>query len=321
MPIHRLDGSVSPLMTASPPTALLMPSPRRPALHEACVTSGLAAIDVDDPEQAAAALHGTSVRFACVPVSDVERFTRGQLGALPLLKTLDHPCTDADLADALTATGGSHAICVGPDPIAPEQRTLLRRLGGQTPSLAESVGTDALEHTIEVRSNKERYAALDVLTDVLSAEHVQRRWIWDVQTVADELLSNAIFHAPVSPTGERLHAHRHRQEEVQLGDAQKVVLSFVCSSTRVALRCTDVFGSVDTAALIRRFTYGLRHGAEPLEGVSAGIGLLLVAWKACHLALDVHPGKSTSVTAVLDVGARRDRRRPRSVTIQEEVGR
>ena len=114
-----------------------------------------------------------------------------------------------------------------------------------------------------------------------------------VSVIADELLANAIYAAPVDGAGTRVHAADPRDKVRALSGRDVVTLRWATDARYVAIEVRDRYGSIDPPAIARRLAV-----SQSSEG---GMGLAL-AYACCNqLVLDVAPGKLTEVVALLDV--------------------
>ena len=69
-----------------------------------------------------------------------------------------------------------------------------------------------------------------------------------VSVIADELLANAIYAAPVDDNGERIHAADRREQPRSLRGRDVVTLRWATDARYLALEIRDRWGSIDPAA-------------------------------------------------------------------------
>lgn len=93
---------------------------------------------------------------------------------------------------------------------------------------------------------------------------------------SDEMLSNAIYNAPVSAMGERTHKNTPREVTVTL---EREVKLFACySDKKIVVGCEDLYGSIDREEVLTRVAaiYN-KKTFSPLEsGAGAGLGLKMM---------------------------------------------
>lgn len=90
---------------------------------------------------------------------------------------------------------------------------------------------------------------------------------------ADELITNAIYNAPVRPSGSRPFKDLPRDEEVILPDDKKATMFACYSDKRVIVGCTDVYGSLSKEYLMTHLASVLREGGTQARMGAGGAGL------------------------------------------------
>ncbi|HSN30454.1 MAG TPA: hypothetical protein VLT45_29410, partial [Kofleriaceae bacterium] len=94
-----------------------------------------------------------------------------------------------------------------------------------------------------------------------------------VSVIADELLANAIYAAPVDDNGERIHAADRREQPRSLRGRDVVTLRWATDARYLALEIRDRWGSIDPAACARRLAKA--------QSSTGGMGLPL-AYACCN---------------------------------------
>jgi CheY-like chemotaxis protein len=115
--------------------------------------------------------------------------------------------------------------------------------------------------------------------------------------VADELLSNAVHHAPVDEHGAHYRAELARDREVELDARHEVRLRWGCDGRYLAVEVTDRFGSLPRDAALR----ALVQQDVKDSGCGAGMGIALTYRSCDHLVFNLAPGTRTEVIALIDV--------------------
>jgi hypothetical protein len=121
--------------------------------------------------------------------------------------------------------------------------------------------------------------------------------------IADELLSNAVFNAPVDEAGVHIHAGDDRTASRSLSARDGVTLRYACDARYLAIEVEDRYGSLDRETILR---YLVKAASRSREKVSmstrgAGIGLATVYASCSHLVFNLEPGKRTQAIALIDV--------------------
>jgi len=123
------------------------------------------------------------------------------------------------------------------------------------------------------------------------------------RAAADELVTNALFNAPVDGAGASRFAHVNRAEEIELGPREAVDVVLARGGALVGISVRDSFGSLSpatlTGQLARCFARDERQVADKPGG--AGLGLYVVLDASSHLVVDIAPGRATEFVVLLDV--------------------
>ncbi len=230
-------------------------------------------------------LGGTPVVWLSGPRRREELAALLGYGSVVALVPRDHVSSDADLA---VATSG---VLEGP-----------------------SFGWDGLvappvDHaTRTVTGSADRDPALEELDDWFQARGVRRRLRGLLKDAADELITNAVFDAPVDERGVPLYATWDRRRPVALEPAHHATLEMAVGPGRAALAVGDPFGALPLTTVRRYLRKGLRGGTDQIDAKrgGAGLGLTRTFQHVDHLVVEVHRGLRTRVAvAVETTGGRR----------------
>ena len=119
-----------------------------------------------------------------------------------------------------------------------------------------------------------------------------------VSVIADELIANAIYAAPVDASGTRLRAQESRDTARALTGRDAVTIRWATDARYLAIEVRDNWGSVDVAAVTSKLARGGNQVSPEGEG---GMGLSLAYACANQLVIDCEPSTMTEVIALLDV--------------------
>lgn len=134
----------------------------------------------------------------------------------------------------------------------------------------------------------------------------------------EELVTNALFNAPVDAAGRPRFAHLARDAKLALDDGREVRVRFAQGSDRIGVSVVDPYGSLSPSRALSYLAKGLA-GAGPGGGGNridskeggAGLGLYTVFHGASRFALEIVPGARTHALAVVEAGRGvRSRRSP-----------
>jgi CheY-like chemotaxis protein len=121
--------------------------------------------------------------------------------------------------------------------------------------------------------------------------------------IADELLSNAVFNAPVDDSGSHTHTTDDRSGSRTLADRDLVTLRYACDARYLAIEVEDRYGSLDRRTILRCLTKATNRARDKVSMGTrgAGIGLATVYGSCNHLVFNLEPGRRTQAIALVDV--------------------
>jgi len=136
-----------------------------------------------------------------------------------------------------------------------------------------------------------------------------RRLVELYRTVADELITNAIYNAPVDANGHALYGHLPRTEEVELAADQEIKVTTCCDGQKLGISVEDPFGSIQQGQVLDYLSKCFRKGTDQVDTKEggAGLGLYYVFESLSHFVVNLAPGKRTEMLGLLDIrGSYRD---------------
>ncbi len=121
--------------------------------------------------------------------------------------------------------------------------------------------------------------------------------------IVDELLSNAVFNAPVDEAGVHIHQGDDRTSTRVLTGRDQVTLRYASDARYLAIEVTDNYGSLDRHTILRCLTKASSRARDKVSMGTRGAGLgLATVYSSCsHLVFNVEPGKRTQAIALIDV--------------------
>ncbi|PIU01221.1 MAG: hypothetical protein COT74_01570 [Bdellovibrionales bacterium CG10_big_fil_rev_8_21_14_0_10_45_34] len=125
--------------------------------------------------------------------------------------------------------------------------------------------------------------------------------------VADELITNALFNAPVDEDKHHVYNDLDRTHQVNLAEKDMARLYLATNGSRLVVGCRDPFGSLRPQALVQHIKKTFDEGissAMNMGGGGAHIGLRMVLDVSMSLYIVVDPWNTTNVFAVLPIGRR-----------------
>lgn len=124
-----------------------------------------------------------------------------------------------------------------------------------------------------------------------------------VETIVDELVTNAIYNAPRTAEGQPKYAMLSRRETVVLEGHEAAELQFACDGDYIAIAQVDPFGSLTQDTVISYLNRCLVKGPRQISSGSggAGIGLFRVFQSLSKFIINIEPGRKTEVICLIDL--------------------
>jgi len=202
-----------------------------------------------------------------------------------------------DVVSALLAAGWDHVIA-HPMPLLAEEllATTQKLLRGECFGLDKYMAWGASISSFALDNALERADAVALLAREIVPVGLPERISSLVGVIADELLANAIYAAPVDDTGARFRARESREASRTLVGRDVVTLRWATDARYLAIEVRDRWGSLDPLPIGKKLA-GSKNHTRPEDGM----GLALAYACANQLVLGVAPAQLTEVIALLDV--------------------
>lgn len=232
-----------------------------------------------------------------------DRLTSGQLRS-PIL-VLASGQNRRDFATLFGSSALMNLVARNDDKVAAEDLlvTVQKLLGGEVFGLEKyfAWGVPVIRRRVQRSAEKTR-----VLMEALEFARrigVKPRLASLYYSVADELVSNALYNAPVDEAGQWRHSALPRETEVELQSHEAVEVGLCCDGRRLGISVTDPFGSLGAEKLlghISRCYQDIEVEPEQKAG-GAGLGLFFVFRSLNHLVVNVCPSVRTEMIGLIDV--------------------
>ena len=176
-------------------------------------------------------------------------------------------------------------------------------------------GVDPLR--LEIRDSSKKNDYLDSVCDYATQLGCSQRIVVElIETIVDELVTNAIYNAPRNPDGTAKYRQMSRSEEVHLEDHEAGELLFACDGNYIAIAQSDPFGALTPEVLMAYLARCLRMGPDQVSHDSggAGLGLYRVFQSISKFIVNLDPGKKTEIITLIDLrmSMKRFRQAPKS---------
>ncbi len=173
---------------------------------------------------------------------------------------------------------------------------------------------------LRITGSKDKDAVFEHIERFMSSLGVRGRLVHHLNAIADELLMNAIYDAPIDRgTGKFRYAEWSRQKTVELEPDERPSLYFGSDGRVFGIGISDPFGGLTPDVLKRYVGKGLRRGADQIDDKAggAGLGLFFLYDRFNSMVLNLSEGRRTEVMGLVDIRGsfRAMRQTPKSFSI------
>ncbi len=151
----------------------------------------------------------------------------------------------------------------------------------------------------EVASSVERDRLLEEVELHLRGEGLRARFVNLARDAIEELVTNALYDAPVDSTGRRIYLETDRRNAIFLPPAARPRLDLAVLEGRIVAVMTDPHGSLELETVRRFLAAGLLGQISDKPG-GAGLGFARVFGFVDRLAIHIAPRVRTDIGFVLE---------------------
>ncbi len=156
--------------------------------------------------------------------------------------------------------------------------------------------------TMLVKSYEDKTKAIDIIMSYAQMAGVRGPVRDRMQLVADELMMNALYHAPTDANGNERHAGKSRKDLAQLTEVDPIEVQYGCSGTYFGISVRDGFGSLTRKKSLDYLKRaGTEHAKIEQKKEGAGLGLISVLQSVSKLIFNLDPGYSTEAIGLFDM--------------------
>jgi hypothetical protein len=155
-----------------------------------------------------------------------------------------------------------------------------------------------------VKDSAEKKNQIDRVAEFVRNLRCDERYIRMAEIVADELLMNALYDAPVDENGRSLYAHLPRSERVTLQDNQ-AKLMYGSDGRFFVIACRDHFGALRAPTVVHYLKKCFSQDEYQVDSKSggAGVGFYMIFQSISQLVINIQPGKMTETMGLIDIRA------------------
>lgn len=206
--------------------------------------------------------------------------------------------SEAATVENLLATGWWHVVA-HPMPILAEEllATVQKLRRNEVFGLEKYIAWGAEIRSYTLGDTREREDAVTTLTRDVVGVGLPDRVASLVSVIADELIANALYLAPLDQHKQRYRAGETRERSRVLRGRDVVTVRWATDARYLAIEVRDRWGTLDPKDVAGRLIHA-KTSAAPTEG---GMGLAL-AYACCNqFVIDLEPSVMTEMIALLDV--------------------
>jgi hypothetical protein len=180
--------------------------------------------------------------------------------------------------------------------------TVTKLLHGQVFGLQKYFPWGVTQYNMEISSYDEKVQALDILNQYAELAGARGPVRDRMALVAEELIINAMYHAPVDGAGKPLYEHMNRKELSKVIFDRKVKVGCASNGQLFAVAVRDQYGTLNKDTVVKFLSKGTSKSLEPEQRESgAGLGLVTALKSANKLVFNLAPGSGTEVIALFDL--------------------
>jgi hypothetical protein len=209
--------------------------------------------------------------------------------------------------DELGALFGRHALMNllarngdinAEDLIITVQKICRRKIFG----IEKYFGGDAPKVSARVTRTSDKSRIVSEAEGFAEQAGIHPRLVNQYSTVADELVTNALYNAPCDAGGKSRFAHLSRADEVSLSGNEEIQIKFSSHNGRIGISAEDPFGSLTRERLLDYLAKCFQMGKGRVERKAggAGLGFYQIFDAVSHLVANLSPGHRTEIIGIID---------------------
>ena len=180
--------------------------------------------------------------------------------------------------------------------------TVTKLLHGQVFGLQKYFPWGVTLYNMEIAGYEEKVKAIDVLNAYAELAGARGPVRDRMALVAEELMINAMYHAPTDDNGKPLYQHLPRKEMSGKTFDRTVKVACASNGQLFAVAVRDAYGSLDKDTVVKFLSKGTQKSLTPEQKESgAGLGLVTALKNASKLVFNLAPGHGSEVIALFDL--------------------
>ncbi|MCA9677840.1 MAG: hypothetical protein KC464_22645 [Myxococcales bacterium] len=198
-----------------------------------------------------------------------------------------------------------NVIAKNDEPLEPDELiiTAEKLLRGDLFGLQKYLLWGVEPYCLKIKDSREKADYISQVSGYAASLGCNERVVELIETIVDELVTNAIYNAPRTATGEARYAKLSRREPVELEPHEQGELQFACDGDYIAIGQIDPFGALTQETVVSYLNRCLVKGPDQISEASggAGIGLFRVFQSLSKFVINIDPGHKTEVITLIDL--------------------
>ncbi|MBF0289232.1 MAG: hypothetical protein HQM14_15550 [SAR324 cluster bacterium] len=168
-------------------------------------------------------------------------------------------------------------------------------------------GIEVKQHTVE--NSKERQQLVNQMESYFQDMGVRRPILYKTVAIAEELMMNAIYDAPVDTENNPLYNHLSRTVDIALRPEEQSVFRYACDGILLAISVADPFGALSRETILDylQSCYDRKETSDAEKG-GAGYGVFQIIEMSDLVVINVKPQVRTEVIAILNIAPDKSKR-------------
>lgn len=186
--------------------------------------------------------------------------------------------------------------------------TSVKLLSGDIFGLQKYLSWGAKVFESEIHTYAQKRASLINVAEHARALGARRQVIAKIESVADELLMNALYDAPAIRKGVSRRSRIMKTSDHELPGDDAAVLRYACDGRYFGISVQDNYGELHKEAILDHLSRARAERGRPMQNESetggAGLGLYFILSSVTRFIANIDPGRRTEVICLFDIRQR-----------------
>jgi len=231
-----------------------------------------------------------------------------QFGESTKIVVLGESLDDASTVSLLRQNSLDHLIADADDPDDAELViTTVKLLRNDIFGLEKYLAWGVMVHEQDIAGYSDKREVLVEIAEYAKEAGARRQAVARIESVADELLMNALYDAPAVRYGVRARIGERARAGLGPLGSERAKLRYACDGRYFALSVRDNYGELTKEAILDNLARARAERGSPRitesEGEGAGLGLYFILSAVTRFIANIQPGVATEVVCLFDIKA------------------